>query len=313
MRKTLLFISFFIILATNTAFAKRAPVDPDALQLFDIKDNVKAIVGPIDQRTSKNFGNNANFGVIITSKGVVLVDSGGSYLGAKAIHDMIKTVTDQPIKYVINSGGQDHRWFGNNYFKALGAKVISSNAAKEDHEARLNMQWTRLEMLIGKESIKGTNPEFADITFEKDYELKLGDTVIEIHHHGQAHTPGDAFVWLPKEKVMFSGDIVYVDRMLGIGPQSNSKSWMSVFEAMASYDIEVLVPGHGKPTTLANATKATYDYLKFIREAAAKVIDDDGDMTEVVKVDQSQFNDLYNFKALSGRNIQKAFSEMEFE
>jgi len=297
------------LLFVSSSFAANS----HGLKLVDVTDNVKAIIGPIGNRTPENLGNNANFGFVITDDGVVLIDSGGSYLGAKAIHDLIKSVTDKPIKSVINSGGQDHRWFGNSYFKKLGAKVISSKAARKDHQERMNMQWTRLEQLIGKEAIKGTNPEFADITFEDDYQFKLGETEIEIHHRGQAHTPGDAFIWLPREKVMFSGDIVYVDRMLGVGPQSSSKSWMKVFEAMASYEPEVLIPGHGKVSSLETATEQTYDYLKFLRAEATKIIDNDGDMSEVSEVDQSKYKYLENSETLSGRNLQKVFSEMEFE
>jgi glyoxylase-like metal-dependent hydrolase (beta-lactamase superfamily II) len=54
-------------------------------------------------------GNNSTHGVIITSKGVVLIDSGASYLGAKEIHKTIRKLTNKPIKIVINTGGQDHK------------------------------------------------------------------------------------------------------------------------------------------------------------------------------------------------------------
>ena len=296
------------LLISISTYAKDA-----GLELVDISDNIKAIVGPITNRTPENLGNNATFGVVITKQGVVLVDSGGSEKGAKAIHDLIKTVTDQPIKFVINTGGQDHRWFGNHYFRALGAKIITSNKAKVDQEARLSFQWDRLENLIGKESIKGTKVEYADITFDDDYDFELGETKFEIRHKGQAHTPGDAFVWLPKEQMMFSGDIVYLDRMLGVGEQSNSKSWMQAFEAMAAYKPKLVIPGHGKPAPLEKAQESTYGYLKFIREEVAKILEDDGDMEDVSKVDQSKYKILYNFDTLSGRNIQKVYSEMEFE
>jgi len=134
---------------------------------------------------------------VVTDKGVVLIDSGGSLKGAKALHKIIKTVTKQPIRYVINSGGQDHRWFGSDYFSRLGAKIISSEATKKDHKARLNSQWTRLESFIGKNGIKKTKEKLADIVFKEDYRFELGDVKFELYFRGQAHTPGDAFIWLP--------------------------------------------------------------------------------------------------------------------
>ena len=283
------------------------------LEVIDVSENIKAIVGDLSNRTPENLGNKATFGLIITNKGAVLIDSGGSYKGAEKIHSVIKKMTNQPIKFVINTGGQDHRWFGNSYFKKLGAKIISSKAAEEDHKERESFQWDRLETLIGKEPIAGTTPETADITFEKDYTLTLGDTVIEIHHRGQAHTPGDAFVWLPKEKVMFAGDIVYLERMLGIGEQSNSKTWVVAFEAMADYPANVIIPGHGHPSTLDNAKASVYKYLKYLRSEVGKLIEDDGDILALKKIDQSKYKHLHNFDALNGKNIQKVFTEMEFE
>lgn len=283
------------------------------LEIVDISKNIKAIVGPITNRTTENLGNNATFGLIITKSSAVLIDSGGSYKGAKSIHNAIKKITNKPIKFVINTGGQDHRWFGNSYFRKLGAKIISSEAARKDHKIRLDQQWDRLEGLIGKKTISGTTPEFADITFDKDYILKLDNTIIEIHHRGQAHTPGDSFVWLPKEKVMFTGDIVYLERMLGVGSQSNSKTWLKAFNAMATYKPKIIVPGHGHPSGLKKAKESTYEYLNFIRNAAFAIIDNDGDISELKNVDQSQYKYLFNFDSLSGRNIQKVFTEIEFE
>ncbi|WP_428086212.1 MBL fold metallo-hydrolase [Candidatus Thioglobus sp.] len=285
----------------------------ETLKVVDITKNIKAIVGEIGNRNAKNLGNNATFGVIITEQGVILIDSGGTYKGAKAIHEVVKSITNQPIKFVINSGGQDHRWFGNGYFKEQGVKIISSQAAKIDHKNRFDVQLKRLEGLAGKALIQNTKPELADITFEKDYTLKLGKTTLEIHHRGQAHTPGDAFIWLPKEKIMFSGDIVYLERMLGVGNQSNSKSWVAAFEAMSAYEVDIIVPGHGHPAKFEQAKKSTYNYLKFLRKKVTALLDDDGEMSDLKKIDQSEYQYLSNFDALSQRNIQKVFSEIEFE
>ncbi|KAG1694761.1 L-cystine-binding protein FliY [Nymphon striatum] len=106
---------------------------------------------------------------------------------------------------------------------------------------------------------------------------------------------------------MFTGDIVYVERMLGVGSQSNSKTWVEAYEAMAAYKPEHIIPGHGNPTDLATANKDSYEYLKFLRQAIADFIDDDGDISEISKVDQSAYKYLQNFDSLSGRNAATAF------
>ncbi len=80
-----------------------------ALEVQKVTDNIYALVGEHKQRSKENLANNATFGVIVTSKGVVLVDAGGSWKGAQAIDAKIRTITDKPVRIVVNSGGQDHR------------------------------------------------------------------------------------------------------------------------------------------------------------------------------------------------------------
>ena len=283
------------------------------LVLKKVTNNVWSIVGPLTNRTKENLGNNATFGFVVTDDGVVLIDSGGSYKGAKSLHEIIKTVTNKPIRYVINSGGQDHRWFGNDYFSSLGAKIISSKAAKKDHKARAGMQWTMLENLIGKKGLKGTKEKFADITFKNDYTFSLGGVEFEIYHRGQAHTPGDAFIWLPQTKVMFTGDIVYTERMLGIGEQSNSKSWLHVFNSMAGFKPKYLIPGHGSPTTLDKAIKDTGNYLSFLRNTISIFIESGGGAHEISRINQTRFKYLENYETLKGRNALKVYTELEWE
>jgi len=283
------------------------------LKLQEVTEDVYAIVGELGNRTAANLGNNATFGFVVTTEGVVLIDSGGSYRGAQKIHLLIKTVTDKPVVTVINSGGQDHRWLGNGYFRKIGAEIIASEEAVNDQKARTQDQFIRLGNLVGDEVIKGTDAIYAEKTFSQQFDLILGDTIFKIRHSGQAHTPGDSFIWLPQKKVMFTGDIVYVERMLGVGTQSNSKSWIRVYETMAAYKPQYLIPGHGQATNLSQAKKDTYDYLVFLRKLVSDFMENGGDIADIGSVNQSKFNYLLNYKMISGRNAQQVFAEIEWE
>lgn len=285
----------------------------ETLSLEKVSDNVYTIVGELGNRTEKNLGNNATFGFVITSDGVVLIDSGATYLGAEKIHQMIGTVTSKRIITVINTGGQDHRWLGNSYFKQLGAKIIASKHAVEDQKARLQDQMFMLGNLVGKEGLANTEAVYADTVFDDESTIDIGGVTFNIFHAGQAHTPGDSFIWLPEKNVMFTGDIVYTERMLGVGSQSNSKSWISVFESMAAFKPLHLVPGHGRATTLAQAKKDTYDYLQFLRQSVADFMENGGDITNIRAIDQSKFSHLLNYDTLAGRNAQQVYTELEWE
>ncbi|MCA1775405.1 MAG: MBL fold metallo-hydrolase, partial [Loktanella sp.] len=220
--------------------------------------------------------------------------------------------TDAPVAYVIDTGGQDHRWLGNGYWQAEGATVIASAAADADHKDRASQHMSALAQFLG-DGLEGTEPSYADVTFDSDYRLDAGNFSFDIMHRGPAHTPGDSFVWLDERDVMFTGDIVYVDRLLGNGPARDTDSWIAVFDAMAAFDPAHIVPGHGAATDLATARRETYDYLVNLRMQIGSLIDDGGDIMDAASIDQSDWSYLEQFDSLAGRNAQATFEEMEWE
>lgn len=298
------FILFAIPLSVN---AEQAP-----LKIVTVAKDVYALVGEAEQRSPKNLGNNATFGVVVTADGVVLTDPGGSAKGAEMIATAIKTITDKPVVAVINTGGQDHRWIGNVYFKQRGAKIYASAAAVEDQKERTSDQLTGLARLIGEDNLAGTEPVYAENVFEEKMQLDIGGVSLQLFNLAVAHTPGDTFVWLPDRKVVFTGDIVYVDRLLAVNAESSVHGWIEAFEAIKALGPKVLVPGHGAPTDLKRANFETYEYLINLRDKTQAYIDGGGDAQGSVDVDQQRFKDIPVFDQLSRRNAQAAFVEMEF-
>lgn len=307
---TRLLILFFVltgvVMADGQLFAGE-------LEVQKVTNDVYAIIGAIGQRDPDNLGNNATFGFIVTKDGVVLIDSGGSRKGAQRIHRAIQRVTDKPVKIVINTGGQDQRWLGNDYFRKLGARIIASEAAVTDQKARVDDELSTLDRLVGKKGMAGTRPVYADDTFTTRRELTIGGVRLQLHNPGVAHTPGDTFVWLPQQQVMFSGDIVYVERMLAISSVSKSKSWIKVFEAMAALQPAHLVPGHGHATDLKQARADTYDYLVALRQGVADLMERGLGLESVSKIDQSKFAYLKFYDDLKGPNAHAVYREMEWE
>lgn len=283
------------------------------LMVQPVSDHVYAVVGPFGNRDPENLGNNSTHGFVVTPDGVVVVDPGGSYRGAAAIHALIKDVTPLPVRVVINTGGQDHRWLGNGYFREQGARIIASEAAVVDQRSRARDQLLVLNQLVGAEGMAGTEPVYADETFQDRMNFELGDVTFELMHVGPAHTPGDSLVWLPGEQIVFSGDVVYVERMLGVLPVSNTRNWIDAFDRMAALAPEVIIPGHGPATDLDQATRDTRAYLLFLREAVGEFLAAGQDLADIGTLDLSRFSHLVDADTLSGRNAQQVFQEMEWE
>lgn len=299
-------------LAAFVLFLVPVVASAQVLDIQPVTQDVWALVGPTEQRDTKNLANNATFGFVATEDGVVLIDPGGSWKGAAMIDAAISTLTDQPVTYVINTGGQDHRWLGNSYWQAQGAVVIASEAAVEDQQARASMQMTALSQLIGS-SLEGTQPSFADVTFSDAYTLDLGGLRFEIIHPGPAHTPGDSFVWIEARDTVFTGDIVYVERILGVGDQSSITHWPDAYLAVEATGAAHVVPGHGGPTTMDRARADTYDYLMNLRKQIGALLEQGGDIMTAPQVNQSAFEYLEQFEALARRNAQTTFQQMEWE
>ena len=302
----------FFLLALGTL----APAWAQAVEIrFEpVAPNVYAFVGETGQRSFDNEGLNANIGLVVTRDGALLIDSGASFQGAKQIAQAVRQITPQPIKWVINTGGQDHRWLGNGYFIEHGAQVFAHADAKADMLARGPFHLAGLKETL-KERLDGTEPTLPTTFLTgNDETLKLGGMDIEIKHRGGGHTPGDVVVWLPAQQILFSGDVVYVDRLLGIFPFSNTRHWVESFELIESLQPHRIVPGHGQVCDLSRAQADTGSYLRALRAHMAKAVADmEGLSTAIQSFDASPYMRLLNAADLHPGNASRTYLELERE
>ncbi len=281
------------------------------LNFKSVAPGVYAHIGDTGMRSFDNEGLNANTGFIVTDAGVVVVDSGSTRKVAEQIHAAIRRVTQQPVKYVINTGGQDHRWLGNGYFKAQGAEILAAHAAIDDMKARGALQLQGLTREL-KDKVTGTEVVLPTRTFDKKEILNLGGREIQLLYFHGGHTPGDSVVWLPKEGVLFSGDLVYVDRLLGVLPFSHTGHWLTSFSQMETLQPKLIVPGHGSVTDLPKAQRESRDYLRHLATHMRRAVDNMVDLQKALdSLDPSAWAHLANYDLLKGGNASRVYLEME--
>ncbi len=279
-----------------------------------VAENVYAFIGDTGGRSVRNQGLNANLGLVVTPQGAVLIDSGATWQSARLIDDAVRRVTTQPVRWVINTGGQDHRWLGNGYFRTRGAELIAHASALPDMRARGGEQLDALQRLLGA-AAEGTVPVLPTRLIEgADARLELGGTVFELRHRGGGHTPGDMMVWLPQSRLLFAGDIVYVDRLLAVIPVSNTKTWLAAFEVIEALAPTKIVPGHGRVTDLATAQAQTRDYLAALRERMKRAVDEGLDPSVAARsFDGKAWGQLLNAAELMPGNASRVYLELERE
>ena len=283
------------------------------LQPEKVSDNVWALVGEIGGRTQENHGLNNTLGFIVTPKGVILIGSGATPAGARLIEQTIGRITRQPVRWVINIGAQDHHWLGNSYFAGKGAQIIALARTVQAQRQHVDDHLRRLKKVVPDEA--GTvRPVYADRIIDSDRaDLDLGGVPVQLIWPGNGHFPGDAVAWLPQQRIVFTGDFVFNDRMLGVHPFSQVVEWHKAFHKIAALEPRVVIPGHGFPGPLSKAQHDTGDYLDFLVENIGQALDDWKELGETTDrlADAPQFRHLKFYDGWHRTNINRTYLQME--
>ncbi len=277
-----------------------------------VVDQVYAIIGPLGQRSEDNDGLNNNLGFIVGRTGVILIDSGASQLGAKRIEQAIAEVTALPVKWVINTGSQDHRWLGNDYFASRGAEIIAlvNTAATQKQYASQQMQ--RMAGFLNQR-FAGTEAHPADTLYEGDaVDIDLDGQKLQLRYTN-AHYPGDAWVWLPEHSVLFTGDLVYVDRIFTVLPWSSVINGHKAFQRLVELNPKYIVPGHGRVSDLNKVRRDCGDYYEFLVEKIGTAAQDMEPMQDTLKQYENLpgFRHLEHYDSLHRTNMNRTYLEFE--
>ena len=263
--------------------------------------------------TYDNAGHNNNLSFIITGEGVVVVNGGGSYLLAEALHDEIKAITDQEVVLVVDENGQGHAMLGNSYWVGQGVKIIAHVDAAAEFEERGFRSLASMQRL-NKERSEGTFVQGPTETFVDEYSLELGEFQIEVLYLGPSHSAGDVVVWLPKQSLVIAGDMAFHERLLPIFEDTYTLDWLETWDtAFEALNATYVIPGHGHPTNMAQVRRYTKGYLEHLRSQIGILLDDGGGLAEAYYVDQSPYKNLDTFEELATKNAGRVYEQMEFE
>jgi glyoxylase-like metal-dependent hydrolase (beta-lactamase superfamily II) len=272
-------------------------------------EGASALGSPANQ----NFISNAGF--VITPTGVVVIDALGSPALAQQLLAEIRKHTAQPVTHVILTHYHADHIYGLQTFKAAGAKVIAHEAAREylnSDTARLRLEASRNELAPWVTADTHLVP--ADEWLRGDSELVVGGMRFQIRHVGPSHTPEDEVVYLPQEKVLFAGDLVFRGRIPFVG-QADSGQWIKALDKLLTFDAKVIVPGHGPVSHEARADmELTRDYLAYLREVMGKAAQNMEPWESAYQTaDWGRFEKLPLFRVANRMNAYNTYLLMEHE
>ncbi|MDA8433896.1 MAG: MBL fold metallo-hydrolase [Nitrospiraceae bacterium] len=214
-----------------------------AERLTKLADNVYAYVDTHGATPHNSFG--ANTGVIIGNDGIAVVDTLISAKEADRFIRDIRSISDKPIRYVINTHSHLDHTFGNSEFARLGAVIVSHENCRKNMLANgeANLKKAGAYGLTEKE-MEGTRLSYPSLTFSDRMEIGLGGQTIQLIYPGPSHTDGSIMVYLPDKRILFAGDILFTDYHPNIA-SADLDSWLTVLDRVAALDAEKIVPGHG--------------------------------------------------------------------
>ncbi|WP_299889521.1 MBL fold metallo-hydrolase [uncultured Ruegeria sp.] len=307
-----------LILLASPAFASediadQYPGSPLYSKPVEVIPHVWSAIGATAPPTYDNSGHNNNLSFIVTGDGVIVINGGAAYILARALHEEIKAITDQPVKLVIDENGQGHAVLGNSYWAEQGVPILAHVDAAHEVEEQGNRL---LEQMKGynRDKAEGTFIAAPTETFEDKKIIEMGGFRIDVLHLGPAHGPGDTQVWLPDQGLVIAGDMAFHERMLPIFENTIVLDWIETWEtAFEPLNATYVIPGHGHPTNMDQVRRYTHDYLVYLREKVGEHLDNGGDLAEAYYVDQSPYANLDTFEELATRNAGRVYEQMEFE
>lgn len=307
-----------IILSASAAgasedIADQYPGSPLYSKPVEVIPHVWSAIGATAPPTYENSGHNNNLSFIVTGDGVIVINGGAAYILAKALHEEIRAITDQPVKLVIDENGQGHAMLGNSYWSEQGVPILAHVDAAYEIEERGNRILEGMKR-YNRDKAVGTFVAPPTETFEDRHVIEMGDFAIEVLHLGPAHGPGDTQVWLPEQSLVLAGDMAFHQRMLPIFEDTIVYDWIETWETgFEALNATYVIPGHGTPTNMAQVRRYTRDYLLYLREKIGAHLDEGGDLANAYYIDQNPYAHLDTFEELATRNAGRVYEQMEFE
>jgi glyoxylase-like metal-dependent hydrolase (beta-lactamase superfamily II) len=254
-----------------------------------------------------------NAGFIVGENDAIVIDSLSNAVKTNNFINEIKKITDNPLSFLINTHHHtDHIW--TNYL--FSSKTICSERCREE-----TLKEKDVGLDIYKKIFQGLDTTGAkilpqDITFDKELrihqEISDGTREIRLRYIGPAHTVDDAFVYLPEEKVVFCGDLLFSEPCTPFALMGSIYGSIVALDYLANLNADFYIPGHG-PVAGKESLYRARDYFVYIRDEAYERFKDGIDpYTAAKSIDLGEYSSWNEKERVIG-NVVRAYSEFKGE
>ncbi|HEY3300822.1 MAG TPA: quinoprotein relay system zinc metallohydrolase 2 [Methylophilaceae bacterium] len=284
----------------------------DGLKLESAGDQIYVHHGIHEDISEGYHGDICNISFVIGSKGVAVIDTGGSLKVGQQLHDAIRKITPLPILYVINTHVHPDHIFGNAAFvqdkpQFVGhAKLADAMERRRESYTRINNTYLG-DDAVGSDFIKPTIP------VQTTAELDLGDRKLTVTAYPTSHTNTDITVLDSKSKTLWSGDLLFVERTPSI--DGDIKGWIASIDQLKQSDASQIIAGHGAiakdwKTALNNEQRYLNVLLSDVRTSIKKGIIMETTMDSAAATEKDKW---VLFDIVNRRNVNNIYPALEWE
>ena len=285
------------------------------MKLIKVQKNIYMVRGVDELPSVENRGFMSNAFAVLTKEGWVVIDALSTPSLSKEFVDNLWRVKKAPIKYAIITHYHPDHWYGAKTYKELGAKIVAHRKLFEEYNSG-NAKNT-LDGL--KQRIKGLYDDVElvppDIAVDKEMEIKVGQYTFRlIPLQESAHTNNDIMVYMPKEKVLFVGDLVSQKRIVSARDRTASVSgWLRALEFIRTIDAQVILAGHNYPLK-KDAIEDTHKYLSYLRDNIKRMKEQDKSIDEIKEaLRDNSFKHYVLYEEFHNSNIFAVYNQLDYE
>jgi phosphoglycerate dehydrogenase-like enzyme/glyoxylase-like metal-dependent hydrolase (beta-lactamase superfamily II) len=255
------------------------------------------------------FGGSNNIWIVFED--YVLVYDANFPKEAGDVVEAVKKTTDKPIRYVLDSHHHGDHAYGNAVFAKAGATVVAqANCARWLREKGPKEFADAGRAPTGRADIRESSLKVPSLVFDDKMVLDDGKQRAELLFLGHAHTPGDAFLYLPRHKLLCTGDAC-VNGAFNYTGHSDTASWIKVMERAQQLDVTVICPGHG-PLAGKDLLEKQKRYFVELRQQVQKGLDANKSLEEITaSIDMPWYKEWTGVPANSRKeNIEHVYGEL---
>ena len=296
----------------------KAPADRP-LPVYRIASDTYMFLGSISILDKDNRGFNGNAGFIVSSEGVVVIDTLGTPMLGRRVIATIRSITDKPIRYLIVTHNHPDHSYGAAAFAGIdGITIIAHKGTLQYNLSETLDSSVEYRREVLPQDMQGFKPVAADNYIDAEtftsYRIELGDATFDVYNTGKHHSHGDLVVHQRKQDVVWISDLAFNQRTTFLGDGHSKQIILGLDWLLENFSTaKLMVPGHGSAQTAPfPMVSKTRDYVQRLREAMTEAVDEGVDIYEAVRdVEFDDWKGSYLYEENHRANASFIYLEME--